>query len=329
MSLNLYIEAIRQVFPGKPTYTEKDIPDLSGKIYIVTGANTGIGREVARILFSKNAAVWVAARNEEKGRNAIQSIRDAHPSSTGRLEFLLLDLSDLSTIKKSVDTFLAKETQLHVLYNNAGVMMPPKGSKTAQGYELQLGTNCLGHFLFTKLLTPTLIETAKVSPKDSVRVIWVSSSAAEHLYPVEGGIDMDNLDYKKDIFYAYRYGISKVGNVYQSTEFARRHRKDGIVSLSLNPGNLASELDRYCNPIEMFYRKLTVYPVINGAYTELFAGLSSEVTLERSGDWVVPWGRFADIRKDILQGSKPLSEGGTGIAQKFWDWNEEQVKPYA
>ncbi|KAI1453993.1 hypothetical protein F4805DRAFT_441198, partial [Annulohypoxylon moriforme] len=229
--MSLYIEAIRQTFPGKPTYTEKDIPDLSGKVYIVTGANTGIGKEVARILFSKNAAVWVAARNEEKGRNAIQSIQEAHPSSTGRLEFLYLDLSDLSTIKKSAESFLAKEKQLHVLFNNAGVMLPPKGSKTAQGYELQLGTNCLGHFLFTKLLTPTLAETAKVSPEGSVRVIWVSSSAAEHLVPVEGGIDMDNLDYKHDIFYAHRYGVSKVGNVYQSTEYARRHHKDGIVSL--------------------------------------------------------------------------------------------------
>ncbi|KAI0881984.1 short-chain dehydrogenase [Annulohypoxylon maeteangense] len=326
--MSLYIEALRQVFPGKPTYTEKDIPDLSGKVYVVTGANTGIGKEVARVLFSKNAAVWVAARNEEKGRDAIRSIREAHPLSTGRLEFLLLDLSDLSTIKKSAESFLAKETQLHVLYNNAGVMMPPQGSKTAQGYELQLGTNCLGHFLFTKLLTPTLVATAKASPKGSVRVIWVSSSAAELLCPVGEGIDMDNLDNTHDIFYAYRYGVSKAGNVYQSTEYARRHREDGIVSLSLNPGNLASELDRYCNPIEMLYRKLTVYPVINGAYTELFAGLSNEVTLDRSGDWIVPWGRFADIRKDILQGSKPQSEGGTGIAQKFWDWNEEQVKAY-
>ncbi|KAI1376884.1 short-chain dehydrogenase [Hypoxylon crocopeplum] len=322
------ISTLRQLIPGKPTYTEKDIPDLSGKVYLVTGANTGVGKEVARILFSKNASVWVAARNDEKANNAIQSIREAFPSSTGKLEFLHLDLSDLTTIKKSVETFLAKENRLHVLFNNAGVMIPPKGSKTPQGYELQLGTNNLGHFLFTKLLTPTLIETVKISPEGSVRVIWVSSSAAEHLIPVKGGIDMDNLDYKKDIFYAYKYGVSKAGNYYQATEYARRHRKDGIVSLSLNPGNLKTDLDRHCNTFEMLYRKATVYPPVNGAYTELFAGLSDEVTLERSGDWIVPWGRFSDIRTDLLQGSRPQSEGGTGIAQKFWEWTEEQVKPY-
>ncbi|KAI1144376.1 short-chain dehydrogenase [Hypoxylon sp. FL0543] len=326
--MSFYISAIRQVFPGRPTYTEKDIPDLAGKVCLVTGANTGVGKEVARILFSKNATVWVAARNEEKGRNAIQSIREAHPESTGKLEFLRLDLSDLTTIKESAETFLAKEKRLHVLFNNAGVMMPPQGSKSPQGYELQIATNNLGPFLFTKLLTPTLAETAKLSPEGSVRVIWVSSSAAETLIPVKGGIDLDNLDYKKDIFYAYKYGVSKVGNYYHSTEYARRHRKDGIVSLSLNPGNLKTELDRYRNPIELLLRRLTVYPAVNGAYTELFAGLSNEATLEKSGGWIIPWGRFSDIRADVLQGSKPQAEGGTGIAEKFWEWTEEQVKPY-
>lgn len=229
--MSVYIEAFRQIFPGKPTYTEKDIGDLSGKVYLVTGANTGVGKELAQILFSKNATVWIAARNEEKGRIAIESIREAHPSSTGKLEFLHLDLSDLTTIKKSAETFLSKEKQLHVLFNNAGVMLPPNGSKTAQGYELQLGTNNLGPFLFTELLTPTLINTAKASTAGSVRVVWVSSSAAELLLPVAGGIDLDNLDYKKDIFYAYKYGVSKAGNYYHATEYARRHRNDGIVSL--------------------------------------------------------------------------------------------------
>lgn len=200
------------------------------QVYVVTGANTGIGYEVARILYSKNAAVWIAARSEEKGLNAIASIKEAHPTSNGRLEYLKLDLADLSTIKAPAEEFLAKEKRLDVLFNNAGVMLPPKGSKTAQGYELQLGTNCLGPFLFTQLLTPTLVATAKTAPKGSVRVVWVSSSAADHLNP-KGGIDLDNLDYKRDVFYPYRYGISKAGNYYHATEYARRHREDGIVSV--------------------------------------------------------------------------------------------------
>ncbi|CAJ2506324.1 Uu.00g004540.m01.CDS01 [Anthostomella pinea] len=324
----MYYDALCQMFPGNPKFTEDNIPDLSAKVYLVTGANTGVGKEVARILYSKNATVWVAARNQEKGANAIESIKEACPSSTGRLEFLHLDLSDLSTIKTSAETFVAKERQLHVLFNNAGVMFPDKGSKTAQGYELQLGTNNLGPFLFTQFLTPTLVETAKTAPRGSVRVVWVSSSAAEHLSP-RGGVDMDNLDYKRDVLNYYKYGVSKAGNYYHSTEYARRHRDDGIVSLSLNPGNLKSELDRNCSTIELIFRRATTYPAIYGAYTELFAGVSDEVTMEKSGDWIAPWGRFTDIRKDLLEGSKPETEGGTGIAQKFWNWSEEQTKPYA
>ncbi|KAI1818756.1 short-chain dehydrogenase [Poronia punctata] len=323
-----YISAIHQALPGKPTYTENDISDLSEKVYIVTGANTGIGKEVARILYSKNAIVWVAARNEEKAANAISSIKDTHPDSKGRLEFLKLDLSDLTTIKASVEAFLAKEKRLDVLFNNAGVMIPPKGSKTAQGYELQLGTNCLGHFLFTQLLTPMLVETAKKAPKGSVRVVWVSSSAADHLSP-KGGVELDNLDYKREVLYPYKYGISKAGNYYHATEYARRHRDDGIVSVSLNPGNLKSDLDRNCNWIEMLFRKATTYPTVNGAYTELFAGVSDQVNLDKTGSWIVPWGRFEKIRSDIYEGSKSEEEGGTGIAQKFWKWSEEQTSPYA
>ncbi|KAI1187097.1 short-chain dehydrogenase [Nemania serpens] len=323
-----YITAIHQLFPGRPTYTEDEIPDLSGKVYLVTGANTGIGKEVARILYSKNAAVWIAARNAEKGANAIASIREAHPSSSGRLELLQLDLSDLTTIKASAEAFLAKEKRLDVLINNAGVMLPPHGSKTAQGYELQLGTNCLGPFLFTQLLTPTLISTAKTAPKGSVRVIWASSSTAEHLSP-RGGVDLDNLDYKRDVFNAWKYGISKAGNYYYATEYARRHRDDGIVSVSFNPGNLKSDLDRNCNFFEMLFRHATTYPTVNGAYTELFAAISEEVGMPNSGAWIVPWGRIENIRKDLLEGSKPEEEGGTGIAQKFWKWSEQQTSQYA
>ncbi|KAI1168521.1 short-chain dehydrogenase [Nemania serpens] len=322
-----YLNAIYQLFPGRPTYTEDHIPDLTGKVYLVTGANTGIGKEVARILYSKNAAVWIAARNAEKGADAITSIREAHPSSSGRLELLQLDLSDLTTIRASAEAFLAKEKSLDVLINNAGVMFPPHGSKTAQGYELQLGTNCLGPFLFTQLLTQTLIETAKIAPKGSVRVIWASSSAAEHLNPT-GGIDLDNLDYKRDVFYAWKYGISKAGNYYHATEYARRHCDDDIVSVSFNPGNLKSELDRNCNFVEMLFRNATTYPTVNGAYTELFAAISDEVNMQNSGAWIVPWGRVENIRKDLLEGSKPEEAGGTGIAQKFWKWSEQQTSRY-
>lgn len=197
------------------------------QVYIVSGANTGIGKELARILYSKNATVWVAARNEEKARAAIADIETS--PSAGKLKYMKLDLADLSTVAASAKKFLAEEKRLDVLFNNAGVMNPPDGN-TPQGYELQLGTNCLGPHLFTKTLTPILKTTAATSPAGSVRVIWVSSMAAEVFAP-HGGVELDNLDYKRKHDTYHKYGVSKAGNYFQGTEFARRHKTDGIVSI--------------------------------------------------------------------------------------------------
>ncbi|KUI72611.1 hypothetical protein VM1G_08568 [Cytospora mali] len=327
--MGVLISFISQAFPPKPTFTERDIGDLSGKVYIVTGANGGLGKVTAQILYSKNAKVYCAARSKEKALNAIDAIKAAHPDSHGELIFLPLDLADLSTIRFSVDEFLSKEDKLHVLFNDAGVMNPPNGSTTAQGYELQLGVNNLGTFLFTKLLTPTLIRTAKSEDPSSVRVIWVASSAAEALQAPQGGVDMSNLDYHDDKSPFDKYCVSKAGNYLQGAEFARRHRDDGIVSVPLNPGNLDSDLWRTQTEGALaLLKRFVLHPPVLGAYTQLFAAFSPEVTIERSGEWVVPWGRFMKIRRHLLEASKPISEGGTGNAERFWEWNEEQVKPF-
>lgn len=108
-------------------------------------------------------------------------------------------------------------------------MVPPSGSKTVQGYELQLGTNNIGHFLFTKFLHPLLKKTAASSPKNSVRVVWVSSSAID-VAPKEA-IDFTNMDYKRDEMAWTKYGRSKAGNVLHAVEFARRTEGEGIVSV--------------------------------------------------------------------------------------------------
>lgn len=224
--MNIY----SQHFPPKPHFTEANIPDLKGKVYIITGSNTGIGKEVACILYSKNATVWVAARDAEKAATAIHDIRSNNAKSTGELNHLYLDLSDLSTISTSVQTFLQKENRLDALFNNAGVMIPPPNSATMQGYELQLGVNCLGHFLFTKLLTPIMLDTAKVSQAGWVRVIWVSSSAVEGLAP-QGGVDMNNVDYAEERSVYAKYGISKAGCYFYATEFGNKVEGSGIISI--------------------------------------------------------------------------------------------------
>ena len=196
----------------------------------MTGGATGIGLELVKILYSHNAKVYIAARSEQKAAKSITSVETTFPKSKGELHFLHLDLDDLNAVKQSAASFLVKETRLDVLWNNAGVMVPPRGSKTKQGYEAQLGTNCLGPFLFTKLLTPLLAATAKSTPTGSVRVVWLGSSAAEGFSP-KGGVDMTNLDYKKDQAAWHKYGVSKAGNVFYGKEFARRHKADGILSV--------------------------------------------------------------------------------------------------
>jgi retinol dehydrogenase-12 len=252
----------------------------------VTGANTGVGKELAQILYSKHATVYVASRSQEKSLNAIKAIKEASPNSSGELAFLQLDLADLTTIKASAEKFLSKENKLHVLFNNAGVMCPPQGSKTPQGYELQLGTNNIGTFMFTKLLTPVLVATARAEPPSTVRIVWVASSATELGSPTPGGLVMDNLDYHNDKSPMFKYAISKVGNFFHATEYAKRYKNVGIVSISLNPGMLDSDLYRHQSTVFGFFlKKIVLHPPIFGAYTELFAGLSPEVTIERSGDW--------------------------------------------
>lgn len=235
-----------------------------------------MGEQLARILYQHNAKVYIAARSETKASKAISQMKSQFPESKGQLVFLHLDLDDLTTIKSSADDFLSKEDRLDVLWNNAGVMVPPQGTTTKQGYEAQLGTNNVAPFLFTKLLHPVLARTAKQAPAHSVRVVWVSSSAAEHFSP-HGGIDFDNLDYQKDKTPWFKYGMSKAGNVLHSSEFAKRARGEGIISVvsghtrldfdilllmrpqSLNPGNLKTDLQRH---LPSYQNTLLVRPLL-------------------------------------------------------------------
>lgn len=196
---------------------------------MITGSSSGVGEQLAGIVYKHNAKVYVAARSEEKATKAIQRLKSTYPNSTGELIFLKLDLNDLSTIKNTADTFLAAETRLDVLWLNAGVMAPPQGSKTAQGYDLQLGTNNIAHLLLVRYLHPVLKDTAKTAPPNSVRVLWVASSAS--LFAPKNGVDLDNMDYKKEEHPFSKYMRSKAMNLLHGAEYARRAKEDGIISL--------------------------------------------------------------------------------------------------
>ncbi|GFF95092.1 hypothetical protein IFM53868_07846 [Aspergillus udagawae] len=279
-----------------PPLTERNLGDQTGKVFAVTGATSGNGLRLVRILYQHNGKVYLAARNASKAQQVIEDMKRDFPESRGQLHFLHLELSDLSTIKGSVEEFLSKESQLHVLWNNAGVMVPPQGSKTQQGYELQLGTNNLGPFPLIRLLYPALAKTAAVSPANTVRVVWVSSSAVS-LAP-KPAVDFSNMDY---------HVMKEPG---QNTQGAKQ---------SLDPGVAATELQRTMPWWMSMLVKLVGQKPEIGAYIQLCAGLQFDLDCHKPDTWIVPPGKRAPGRKDLFDAA---------LGHKYWEWNEEQIRPY-
>ncbi|KAH6675343.1 retinol dehydrogenase [Plectosphaerella plurivora] len=303
------------VLPYKAPLTEHNLPDQTGKVFIVTGGNSGVGKALVSILYQRNARVWIATRSEERTLEAIAEIKKAHPKSKGEILFLSLVLDDLTTIKASAEKFLSQESHLDVVWNNAGVMHPPEGSKTAQGYELQLGVNVLGHFLFIKLLTPLLLETAKTAQANTVRIVWVSSMSAD--FAPSPAIDFTNMDYHVPEDSDTRYTRSKCGNLLHAAEFQRRHQDSGIVSVSMNPGLLKTNLQRNFSGAQNLLVSIMGRPAQYGAYTELFAGLDASITAKDK--WITPFGKKEEPRADLVEPQ---------LGKKYWAWSEEQVEKY-
>lgn len=207
--------------------------DLSGKIAIVTGSNTGLGFETALDLYLKGAKVYVACRNEEKGRDAIERMKAI--SSGGELVYSRLDLASLSSVKEFAEKVIASESRLDLLVNNAGVMIPPP-SKSEDGFELQFGVNFLGHFALTGHLF-NLLESTSGS-----RVVTLSSIA--HRGAI---IDFDNFRLEKSYNNWREYGQSKLADLIFALEFEKRLRKNDcqIMSLAAHPGFSKTDLQKY------------------------------------------------------------------------------------
>lgn len=335
-----------EMFPPAPTWTEKDMTDQSGQVFLVTGGTSGIGYETAKILYHLNGTVYITSRSASSAEASIQSILASTPQSSqvveptqGRLKYLVLNLSDLSTIKSTANHFLSQVDRLDVVWHNAGVMIPDDPNVlTAQGYHQQLGINGLAPFLLQQFLTPLMLRTASlISTKPySVRVIWVSSSG-HRASPMPDGVAWDDINLengktgmRREI---ERYGQSKAMNVMQAHEFARLYHAhgNGIVSLSLHPGALTTGLQKNApwlfNAVFSVLRKEPRF----GALTELFAGIrplrEGEEHMLSDGGWnggyVLPFGRFGEGSEEVFDG---LLHRGTG--QRLWALCEEIVKEF-
>ena len=316
-------------FIPKPSLTEQNLFDQTGKVHIVTGGYAGCGLQLTKILYQKNATVYVAGRSPDKAAGAISSIIQQCPESKGRLEFLKLDLADQASIKESAEEFMSKEQRLDVLTNNAGIMVIETDRNDAQSHDIHLGTNCLGPFLFSELLLPVLRRTAVSSPPGSIRVTWASSLAAVFAAPRHGiEFEADGSPKVGDVH--TNYGISKAGCWFLAAEFARRYGRDGIVSNAWNPGNLKSELQREVGTLLNLLTRILLYPAVYGAYTELYAGWSPDLTLENNGAYIYPWGRIGTdtLRADLIAALRSKEDGGTGEAGKFWDWCDKETRQF-
>lgn len=208
-------------------WTEQDIPDQSGRVAIVTGANTGLGFETARMLAERGASVTIAVRDAEKGRRAAARI-------TGDVSVQALDLASLASIRVAAAELRAAHPRIDLLINNAGVMYTPKRT-TADGFELQFGTNHLGHFALTGLLLDRLL------PVTGSRVVTVSSTG----HRIRAAIHFDDLQWERSYSRIEAYGQAKLANLMFTYELQRRLAAHGsTVAVAAHPGVSNTELTR-------------------------------------------------------------------------------------
>ena len=204
--------------------------DLTGKHFLVTGASAGLGEETTRALAAHGATVTMALRDPDRGDAAAQRIREAVPEA--RLEVMLLDLASFADIRRFAAAFLALHDRVDGLINNAGIMACPQAS-TVDGFELQIGTNHVGHFLLTQLLMPTLGPGSRV----------VSLSSAGHRF---SDVDLDDPNFEKTAYEPWvAYGRSKTANALFAVELDRRFADRGAHAYSLHPGGIMTELGRH------------------------------------------------------------------------------------
>uniref|UniRef100_A0A6U4AFA3 Protochlorophyllide reductase n=1 Tax=Ditylum brightwellii TaxID=49249 RepID=A0A6U4AFA3_9STRA len=309
--------------------------DLTGQVIICTGANSGIGLETTRQLTSQNATVILACRNEEKANVAMKDIGNADKTF-----YIHLDLSDLDSVRSFVDTFTSKYDRLDILINNAGVMMCPY-AKTKQGFELQIGSNHLAHFLLFQLLTPILIKTAEETGKPS-RFITVSSCAAAAcnlpgMTSTDPEIDFDDLNWEKKKYdQSAAYAQSKLANYLTALEASHKYESSKLISASLHPGWVQSNLDQHVISNNFFgnmLRKLFLWSgkminAVDGAQTTLFCILNDAKSME-SGAFYSQLGVYKE--KDATKGGWPIKlpnpKATDEVASKLWVESEKLVNP--
>jgi len=290
----------------KSKWTAKNIQDLTGKIAIVTGANSGVGYATAQALARKGARVILACRNMDKGEAAVRQIAHEYPKA--KAELIHLDLSDLASVRRFTQNYTSCYDRLDMLINNAGIMRTPFG-KTADGFELQFGTNHLGHFALTGLLLGHIIRTPQA------RIVTVSSGGERF-----GKINFDNLNAEMGYDAGGAYGQSKLANLLFTYELQRRFNSAGVDALAsaAHPGWTVTNLQVHWRMVQVLNPLIGQRPEM-GALPTLYAATAPDVG---GGDYYGPDG-WLELRGHPIKVKSSDRSYDEAVAAKLWEVSEE------
>lgn len=300
-------------------WTTDDIDDQTGRTFLITGANSGIGFEAAKALVHKGAHVVLACRSLDKAEEAVRAIES--DGCQGSTEVLELDLADLESIRAAAEAFLAEHDRLDVLVNNAGLMATPK-RLTAQGVELQFGVNHLGHFVLTDLLLDLLASTG--TAEEPARVVTVSSQAHR-----QGKMDLDDLDASGKYSPWGAYGRSKLANLLFTRELNRRCADAGrpVIAVAAHPGGSSTNLGN--EPAGDVMSKvlglagpafqLFMQSAAKGALPTLMAAVDGDVD---GGDYFGPDG-FGEMRGHPKKVGMTSAAQDDAVAAQLWETSVE------
>jgi NAD(P)-dependent dehydrogenase (short-subunit alcohol dehydrogenase family) len=299
-----------------------DIPSLAGKRILITGANSGIGYHAALKLARKGAHVMLACRDRQRGEDALGRLDADSPSA--HTELAIFDLASLASVRDFAEQELARQRPIHILINNAGVMAPPKRLQTADGFELQFGTNVLGHFALTALLMPALQLAAESG--DTPRVVTIASIAHKR-----GQLNFDDLQCTKTYAPMRAYQQSKLADLMFALELDRRLRvaQSRVMSVAAHPGVANTNLFQSgeYSAFEKTARNLLGHAIgilfnsdAEGALPTLYAATASTA---QAGGYYGPQG-LQEMRGDGVGRAKiaPQALDATAAA-RLWQISEE------
>ena len=286
-------------------WTANDIPDLNGKTAVVTGANSGLGYETALALARHGANVVMACRDEGRGTEAIERVRAEAPGAS--VELSLLDLADLTSVRKFAESYAGERQQLDILVNNAGVMALAERRETADGFEMQLGTNHFGHYALTGLLLPQL------QARPGSRVVSVTSFGHK-----VGRMNFDDLQWEKSYRKWLAYGRSKLANLLFTFELDRRARAGGsaIIAAVAHPGYANTNLQ---SGTSFQWSNFMAQSSADGALPQLYAATAPDV---QGGEFFGPSG-FMEQRGAPKRVKAAKKAYDTENARRLWELSEQ------